>query len=100
MSSITRRARTIYVFVARNLNLVKRCWAWEAAWMVYSIVNALPIALVGQTSAAGAGQVVAQTEIGRIIFYLLLAALGWHYLAAIPDGQEDVREEPVFGHVL
>lgn len=100
MSSITRQARTIYVLVARHLNPVKRCWAWETAWIIYSIVNALPIALVGHTSAAGAGQIVAQTEIGRIIFYLLLGGLGWHYLAVIPDDQEDVREEPAFGHVL
>lgn len=100
MSSITRQTRRIYAFVARNLNLMKQCWAWEAAWMVYSIVNALPITFVGKTSAAGAGQVVAQTEIGRIAFYLLLGALIWHYLTVIPDSQEDVREEPIFGHVL
>jgi ABC-2 type transport system permease protein len=86
MSLLTREARVTYAFVERNFNLVKRYWGWEVVWMVYSIVNALSITFIGKASAAITGQTMSQTEIDKVILYLLLGTLVWHYLAVVFDG--------------
>jgi ABC-2 type transport system permease protein len=72
--------------VERNFNLVKRYWGWEVVWMVYSIVNALSITFIGKASATITGQIMSQAEIDKVILYLLLGTLVWHYLAVIFEG--------------
>jgi len=86
MSLLTRELRVTFAFVERNFNLVKRYWGWEIVWLVYSIVNALSITFIGKASAAITGQTMTQTEIDKVILYLLLGTLVWHYLAVVFDG--------------
>ena len=38
-----RELRAAYAFVERNINLIKRYWAWELVWLAYSVVNALAV---------------------------------------------------------
>jgi len=86
MSLVTREARVTYAFVERNFNLVKRYWGWEVVWLVYSIVNALSITFIGKASAAITGQTMTRAQIDKVILYLLLGTLVWHYLAVVFDG--------------
>lgn len=46
-------------FVERYVNLIKRYVAWEAVFVVYSIVNTLTIALIGVRGGPQAGAVSA-----------------------------------------
>ena len=85
MSLITRELRVTYAFVERNFNLVKRYWGWEVVWMCYSIVNALSITFIGKASASITGQPMTQAQIDKVILYLLLGTLVWHYLAVVFD---------------
>ena len=85
MSLITRELRVTYAFVERNFNLVKRYWGWEIVWMCYSIVNALSITFIGKASASITGQPMTQAAIDKVILYLLLGTLVWHYLAVVFD---------------
>lgn len=73
--------RQSYAFVARNFNLVKRYWGWEAVWMAYSIANALSVTFIG----AGAGEITGETQINTnfLITYLLIGTLVWRFLASI-----------------
>jgi len=85
MSFITRELRISYAFVERNFNLVRRYWGWEIVWLCYSIVNALSITFIGKASASITGRPMTQPEIDKVILYLLLGTLVWHYLSVVFD---------------
>ena len=36
-----------YAFMERNFFLSRRTWAWEVAFLVYSVASALSISLIG-----------------------------------------------------
>jgi ABC-2 type transport system permease protein len=73
--------RQSYAFVARNFNLVKRYWGWEAVWLAYSIANSLSVTFIG----AGAAEITGETQIDTsfLITYLLIGTLVWRFLASI-----------------
>jgi ABC-2 type transport system permease protein len=77
--------RASYAFIERNFNLVKRYWGWELVWMAYSIANALAITFIGRASGAITGRAFTQDELDRIILYLLVGTLVWHYLSIVFD---------------
>ena len=47
MSVATQQFRASYAFVERNWNLVRRYWAWELVWLVYSVANSLSVSYIG-----------------------------------------------------
>ncbi len=67
-----RELKASYAFVERNLNLSKRYWGWEVAWLVYASAGALSVSLIG-------------AEIGdrRLILYLVIGAVFWNYLSIV-----------------
>jgi ABC-2 type transport system permease protein len=66
----------------RNMNLVKRYWAWEVVWMVYSIANSLSVSYIGLGMEAISGQ--AANVNGRyLVLYLAIGTLVWRYLSTI-----------------
>ncbi|NLX09424.1 MAG: ABC transporter permease [Chloroflexi bacterium] len=73
--------RQSYAFVARNFNLMKRYWGWEAVWLAYSIANSLSVTFIG----AGAGEITGESQIDTnfLITYLLIGTLVWRFLASI-----------------
>ena len=87
MSLAYYELKASYAFVERNINLVKRYWGWELVWMLYTIANSLAVVLIarGLNDAAGASAATAYTdvEINRIILFLAIGALVWHYLAVV-----------------
>ena len=86
MSTITQPvrgqyARASFAFVERNWNLVKRYWAWEVVWLVYSIANSLSVSYIGLGMEVLTG---ASSEQGQyLVFYLLIGTLVWRYLSSI-----------------
>jgi ABC-2 type transport system permease protein len=67
--------------VERNWNLVKRYWAWELVWLVYSIANSLSVSYIGLGMEVLTG---ASSEQGQyLVVYLLIGTLVWRYLSTI-----------------
>ena len=74
-------ARASFAFVERNWNLVRRYWAWEVVWLVYSIANSLSVSYIGLGMELLTG---ASAEQGQyLVFYLLIGTLVWRYLSSI-----------------
>jgi ABC-2 type transport system permease protein len=80
-----REMRAGYAFVERNMNLIKRYWAWELVWLAYSVVNALSITFIGKGSASVTGVAMSVEQINYFILYLMVGTLVWHYLAMVFD---------------
>jgi ABC-2 type transport system permease protein len=80
-----RELRATYAFVERNMNLIKRYWAWELVWLAYSVVNALSITFIGKGSASVTGVAMSAEQINYFILYLMVGTLVWHYLAMVFD---------------
>ena len=47
MTVIGAELRASYAFIERNFYLTRRTWAWEIAFLVYSVASALSISLIG-----------------------------------------------------
>jgi ABC-2 type transport system permease protein len=82
---LVRELRSSYAFVERNIHLIKRYWAWEVVWLVYSIVNALSITFIGKAAGSITGQEIPAAAINEFILYLMVGTLVWHYLAVVFD---------------
>jgi len=86
MSTVTtplrgQYARASFAFVERNWILVRRYWAWEVVWLVYSIANCLSVSYIGLGMEVLTG---ASTEQGQyLVLYLLIGTLVWRYLSSI-----------------
>jgi ABC-2 type transport system permease protein len=80
-----RELRGAYAFVERNMNLIKRYWAWELVWLAYSVVNALSITFIGKGSASVTGVEMSIAQVNYFILYLMVGTLVWHYLAMVFD---------------
>ena len=80
-----RELRGAYAFVERNMNLIKRYWAWELVWLAYSIVNALSITFIGKGSASITGVEMTPEQVNYFILYLMVGTLVWHYLSMVFD---------------
>ncbi len=80
-----RELRAAYAFVERNINLIKRYWAWEMVWLAYSVVNALSITFIGKGSASVTGVEMSPEQVNYFILYLMVGTLVWHYLAMVFD---------------
>jgi ABC-2 type transport system permease protein len=68
-------------FMERQKNLVRRYWAWEAVWMVYSMVSVLSIGYL----ASGLGQLGggAHFELKQAQLYLLIGSVLWGYMSLV-----------------
>lgn len=71
-----RECKASFAFVERNYFLVKRYLGWEVVFLVYSVVNALTIGLIGMDSTSGPGQS------DRVLF-LVIGALFWNFLGVL-----------------
>jgi ABC-2 type transport system permease protein len=82
MSTLARELRVSYAFVERNFNLVKRYWALEVAWFIYSLTHSLAMGFIGAGMARVSGQPV---NADQLVLYLLVGSLVWSYLAVVFD---------------
>lgn len=84
MTTLHRELRASYAFVERNINLVKRYWGWELVWISYTIANTLAVVLIAQgVNAAVDSQALDRQEVDRLVLFLAIGALVWHYLGVV-----------------
>ncbi|MDQ3871228.1 MAG: ABC transporter permease [Chloroflexota bacterium] len=69
MTLVARELKASYAFIERNINLNKRYWGWELAWLVYGVAGALSITLIG-----------ADQGDRRLLLSLMIGAIFWNYL--------------------
>jgi len=80
MTTALYELKASYAFIERNFNIVKRYWAWEAVWLVYSIANSLEISYIG----LGVQQIGGGAINGKyLVLYLTVGTIVWRYLATI-----------------
>jgi ABC-2 type transport system permease protein len=81
MSVITQQLRASYAFVERDINIIRRYWAWEAVWMAYSIANSLSVSYIG----LGMGEITGAANVNSrfLVLYLVVGTLVWRYLSII-----------------
>src|SRR5664279_1026344 len=72
MTVIGEDLRASYAFMERNFNLTRRTWAWEVAFLVYSVASALSISLIGEAQGSS-----------RLVFSLMVGAIFWNYLSVV-----------------
>src|SRR5690606_30303127 len=69
--------RASLAFVERNVNLVKRYWAWEVVWILYTIANSLAVVLIARSVNAAAGSQAALDDaaVDRLVLFLTIGAV-------------------------
>lgn len=82
MSTAVHNIRASYAFAERNWNLVKRYWAWELVWLVYSIANSLSVSYIGLGMEVLSGN-TGSVNAPFLVLYLLIGTLVWRYLSSI-----------------
>jgi ABC-2 type transport system permease protein len=79
-SAIVTELRASYGFIERNLNIVKRYWAWELVWLCYSVTNSLAVTYIGP----GVGALSNVTlDSHFLVLYLVIGTVVWRYLSVI-----------------
>ena len=66
-------------FIERQKNLVRRYWAWEAVWLVYSMVSVLSIGFL----ASGLGALGGRFDLRQAQLYLLIGSVLWGYMSLV-----------------
>lgn len=82
MTTATHNFRATYAFAERNWNLVRRYWAWELVWLVYSIANSLSVSYIGLGMELLSGN-TGNINASFMVLYLLIGTLVWRYLSSI-----------------
>jgi ABC-2 type transport system permease protein len=82
MTTAIQNIQATYAFMERNANLVKRYWAWELVWMVYSIANSLSVSFIGLGMELLSGQ-SADIDGRYLVLYLVIGTLVWRYLTTV-----------------
>lgn len=91
MTTAISELRASYAFVERNINLVKRYWGWELVWMLYTIANSLAVVLMaGGINAAVDADALTKAQQDRLVLFLTVGALVWHYLAVVFETVSDM----------
>ena len=72
MTTVRDELRASYAFAERNFHLTRRTWAWEVAFLVYSVAGALSISLIGVDQGSS-----------RLVLSLMIGAIFWNYLSVV-----------------
>ena len=72
MSSLMHAGRASYAFFERNWNLTKRYWGWEVVFLVYNIVNAISVTLIGAAAPKLPGTKDLKIDTAPLILFLLI----------------------------
>jgi ABC-2 type transport system permease protein len=77
-SPFWRQVRASYALVERNINLSKRYWGWEAAFLVYTIAQSMAIVYIARAPGAVG---VSKSNVQTMVLYLAIGTLTWSYMA-------------------
>jgi ABC-2 type transport system permease protein len=79
-SRFLRELTSIRAFILRDVDLTKRYLGWDVVWLVYNLINACIIGLIGVSSGATPSYVPGGQP---YIFYLLIGAIMWSYMSVL-----------------
>jgi ABC-2 type transport system permease protein len=79
-SPVLRQVKASYALVERNVNLSKRYWGWEIAFLVYTIAQSMAIVYIAEAEPAINHQHV---NVSRAVLYLAIGTLTWSYMASL-----------------
>lgn len=77
-SPVWRQVKASYALVERNVNLSKRYWGWEVAFLFYTIAQSMAIVYTADAVPSVTGQHI---DTRRVILYLAIGTLTWSYMA-------------------
>ncbi|MGH2448903.1 MAG: ABC transporter permease [Chloroflexota bacterium] len=77
---VWREVKASYALVERNVNLSKRYWGWEIAFLVYTIAQSLAIVLTANGMPTVTGQSI---HTSTMVLYLAIGTLTWSYMASL-----------------
>src|SRR5947209_1896926 len=75
VSPLWRQVKASYALVERNINLSKRYWGWEVAFLVYTIAQSLAVVFIGVTVPGAKGR--------QLVLFLSIGTLTWSYMASL-----------------
>lgn len=78
-----RQVKASYALVERNINLSKRYWGWEVAFLVYTIAQSLAIVYIADAQPMISHGRVGPAEVHRAVLYLAIGTLTWSYMASL-----------------
>ncbi len=81
-NSFRWEANAFIGFMERQKNLYRRYWAWEAVWLLYSLVTVLSIGYLA-SGLTSLGLEPSGVNLREAQLYLLIGALLWTYLSMV-----------------
>jgi len=75
LATLRRETRSSYAFVERNVNLTKRYWGWEIAFLVYSAAASMSIMFIGKAQGGD--------DPTQLILFLAIGTLVWSFLNSV-----------------
>lgn len=78
LSPVWQQIKASYALVERNVNLSKRYWGWEVAYLVYTIAQSMAIVYTPDAVLSVTGQ---RIDTHRLVLYLAIGTLTWSYMA-------------------
>lgn len=77
---VLRQVKASYALVERNVNLSKRYWGWEIAFLIYTIAQSMAIVYIAEAEPAINHQHI---DVSRAVLYLAIGTLTWSYMASL-----------------
>ncbi len=77
---LMREIKASYALVERNIHLSKRYWAWEVAFLVYTIAQSLAVVYMADAVPSITHHHV---DTRSIVLYLSIGTLTWSYMASL-----------------
>lgn len=78
VAPVWRQVKASYALVERNINLSKRYWGWEVAFLVYTIAQSMAIVYIAEAPGSVSGQ---PGNTRTMVLYLAIGTLTWSYMA-------------------
>lgn len=78
--SALRQIKASYALVERNVNLSKRYWGWEVAFLVYTIAQSMAIVYMAYATGHVTGHKI---NTRSLVLYLAIGTLTWSYMASL-----------------
>ena len=79
--ALWREVRASYALVERNINLSKRYWGWEVAFLVYTIAQSLSVVFIAKAVPSVTHH--SHFDVARVLTYLAIGSLTWSYMASL-----------------
>jgi ABC-2 type transport system permease protein len=80
IAPVWRQVKASYALVERNINLSKRYWGWEIAFLVYTIAQSMAIVFIAEAPGANGRS---NPHAHFLVLFLAIGTLTWSYMASM-----------------